>query len=158
MHPTRPTKPVHRPRAFIPVILGCLLAACATDAPGASDPSLAPIGSERPTRTDAPADRVDPSSPAAVVGEVPADILAAILADATSETDLDPSEILVVRAESVTWPDGSLGCPEPGMMYTQALVDGYQVVLDADGEELDYRVGESGAFRICVDSGAPSGG
>ena len=30
----------------------------------------------------------------------------------------------VVDARAVTWPDSSLGCPEPGMMYTQVLVDG----------------------------------
>ena len=44
------------------------------------------------------------------------------------------------RPGAVTWNDGSLGCPEPGMFYTQALVDGYHVILQAGDEELDYRV------------------
>jgi hypothetical protein len=29
------------------------------------------------------------------------------------------------------WNDGSLGCPEPGMMYTQALVNGYWLIIEA---------------------------
>jgi hypothetical protein len=45
----------------------------------------------------------------------------------------DNAEITVVLVEDVTWPDGSLGCPQPGMSYTQALVDGYRIVL-SDGE------------------------
>jgi hypothetical protein len=27
----------------------------------------------------------------------------------------------VVSAKAVTWSDGSLGCPEPGKLYTQAF-------------------------------------
>ena len=57
----------------------------------------------------------------------------------------------------MTWPDGSLGCPQPGQVYTQALVDGYHVVLDADGDELDYRVGSGGSFNLC-ENGLPRGG
>ena len=50
----------------------------------------------------------------------------------------------------MTWPSGALGCPEPGMLYTQALVPGYQVILDVGGKKLDYRAGESGAVRLCA--------
>ncbi len=48
-----------------------------------------------------------------------------------------------------TWNDGSLGCPEPGELYTQALVDGFQVVLEIDGERFDYRVGSGTDVRLC---------
>lgn len=91
-----------------------------------------------------------------MTGEVPDGILANIVADAAGLTGVDAEEISVVRGESVTWNDGSLGCPEPGMLYTQALVDGYHVVLDAEGEQLDYRVGSGGGFRLC-ESGRPGG-
>ena len=39
------------------------------------------------------------------------------------------ADLKVLSAEAVTWSDGSLGCPEPGMMYTQALVPGYRVQI-----------------------------
>jgi hypothetical protein len=51
---------------------------------------------------------------------------------------VDPDTIEVVLAEPVVWSDGSIGCPEPGMMYTQALVDGYRIVLDVDGDEVAF--------------------
>lgn len=88
---------------------------------------------------------------------VPATILEAIREDAAAVASADPGDVEVVTAKAVTWNDGSLGCPEPGMMYTQALVDGYQVIVRAGDEELDYRVGTNGTFRICEDggSGAP---
>lgn len=34
-------------------------------------------------------------------------------------------EILFLSGEGKTWPDASLGCPEPGVMYTQAQVRGW---------------------------------
>ena len=76
---------------------------------------------------------------------IPDAVWAAILADLEHQTG-GPSDPEVVSAEAVTWNDGSLGCPEAGQAYTQALVEGYQVILEVDGERYDYRVG-SGARR-----------
>lgn len=55
----------------------------------------------------------------------------------------------LVSAEAVTWRDGSLGCPRPGMKYTQALVDGMQVVVEAGGRQYDYRFGTGDTPRLC---------
>ncbi len=91
-------------------------------------------------------------------GEVPQRILETILQDAAERTDVAPNDIEVVLGQFVIWADGSLGCPEPGMVYTQALVEGYRVVVDAAGRIVDYRVTESGSFKVC-EQGAktPSG-
>jgi hypothetical protein len=62
---------------------------------------------------------------------------------------VDPSAVKIVDAHEETWSDGSLGCPEPDMMYTQALVDGYQVIVEANGTQLDYRGSGPGQFRLC---------
>ena len=58
---------------------------------------------------------------------------------------------MIVRAESVVWNDGSVGCPETGMEYAQALVNGYWVVIDAAGRTYDFRVGRGGSFRLCLE-------
>ena len=84
-----------------------------------------------------------------VKGEVPQAILESILKEAAALAKVERREIKIVRAESVVWSDGSLGCPEPGMMYTQALVNGYWVVIDAAGEKYDFRMGSGGSFRLC---------
>ena len=88
-------------------------------------------------------------SPAA---PVPVGVAAAIrqaLAHASQHTGLPADELQIVSAESVTWPDGSLGCPQPGMAYTQALVPGFRVRLRAGDEVLDYHSGRSGAPTLC---------
>ncbi len=69
-------------------------------------------------------------------------------------TDLKvtPGLITVVKAEAVTWPDGSLGCPEPDTSYTQALVDGTQVVLQYQERKYDYHAGSDGVPFLCPSS------
>ncbi len=93
---------------------------------------------------------------------VPADLLERTKADAAQRSGRKPEEIEVIAAESVTWSDGSLGCPQPGMAYTQAIVEGYRIRLRAGGEELDYHAGRGGHFVLCPagrsKQPAPSGG
>jgi len=127
-----------------------VLTACAAQTGDDASPSADP---SRPARTE-PALVTIPPSDEPVIGEVPAEILANLVADASERTGVDAGAIEVVQAASVTWSDGSLDCPEPGMLYTQALVDGYQVILSAGDEELDYRVTAAGGFRLC-EGGAP---
>src|SRR5213082_2217990 len=89
-------------------------------------------------------------------GQVPKGILDPILKEAATLAKVDREQLVIARAESVVWKDGSLGCPEPGMMYTQALVNGYWVVIDAAGQRYDFRVASGGSFRLCPpDQGHP---
>ena len=80
---------------------------------------------------------------------MPGELLARIEADAKKRANASSENVVVVKAERVTWSDGSLGCPQPGMAYTQALVPGYWVVIDVDGVAYDYRVSARGGFRLC---------
>lgn len=82
-------------------------------------------------------------------GEVPHAILDRILDEAGALAKIGREQLVIVRAEPVVWNDGSLGCPAPGMVYTQALVNGYRVVIDAAGQTYDFRVGRGGSFRLC---------
>ena len=68
------------------------------------------------------------------------------LADAARRSGLNSSELKVVSAERVTWSDGSMGCPAPDMGYTQALVDGYRIRIQAGKELLNYHGGTKPAF------------
>jgi hypothetical protein len=135
-----------------------------TGAPEPGDSSTTEGGSEGEATTTLP-DRVDPSrvtlpeTTPQVTGEVPQGILDEILADASERAGVAVEEITVRRSEATTWSDGSLGCPQPGEVYTQAIVDGYWVELEApDGTVLDYRVGNSGYFKLCEGSASPGSG
>ena len=81
--------------------------------------------------------------------KVPQGILEPILNKAAELAKVDREQLVIVRAEPAAWNDGSLGCPEPGMTYTQALVNGYWVVIDAAGQNYDFRVDGGGNFRLC---------
>ena len=127
----------------------------ATDADAVADPDQQSADEgesveqdESPT-TKTP-ETVPPAEGVASVSEVPASILNPIADDAAVKSGASRDEIAVLRAESVVWNDGSLGCPEPGVTYTDAPVDGYWVELDAAGEKFDYRATASGYFRRCT--------
>jgi hypothetical protein len=150
-------------RTIAPVLLAALalgLAGCAANL-GASpspsaDPTVSPSGDPTRPVLSAPDLATVPPSDEPVTGEVPAEIMAEIVADAADRTGEAAEAIDVTQAVAITWNDGSLGCPEPNMSYTMALVDGYHVILVAGGEELDYRVGAGGGFRLCENGGRPS--
>lgn len=74
------------------------------------------------------------------------------LADAGRRRQLDASKLEVALAEAVTWPDGSLGCPQPGMLYTQALVSGFRIRVVAGSETLEYHASQRGQPFYCPPS------
>jgi len=83
------------------------------------------------------------------IGEVPDKILDEIFADLETRTGVERGAFQVVRAEAVTWKDGSLGCPIKGEFYIQALIHGYWVVLEVEGVKYDYRVSDTGHIKLC---------
>jgi len=56
------------------------------------------------------------------------------------------SEIEVVSAEAVVWPDRGLGCPRPGMEYLQVQVEGSRIVLAHQGAKYPYHSGGGPPF------------
>jgi hypothetical protein len=51
-------------------------------------------------------------------------------------------EIKLLEAREVTWPDSSLGCPQPGKVYSQVLQDGLLIRLEVGGRMYFYHSGE----------------
>ena len=100
------------------------------------------------TPSETPAPTSTPQSVRAD-SQVPEGILAPILKEAARVANVPPQQLTIVRAEAVVWNDGSLGCPEPGMEYTQALINGYWVVIKAAAQTYDFRVDRGGSFRLC---------
>ena len=101
-----------------------------------SSPSPA-VGAASSTPTQAPAKAAAPSSSTAAPATSDERAEAAI-ADLASRKGYARSEISVVRVESVTWPDGALGCPTKDGQYTQAIVEGYRIILAWKGVEYRY--------------------
>lgn len=76
-------------------------------------------------------------------------MVSAALADAARRAAPGSAAPTVLRAERVTWPDGSLGCPQPGRMVTMALVPGYRIRIQAGAEQLDYHASLRGQPALC---------
>jgi hypothetical protein len=80
---------------------------------------------------------------------VPADANAAVnaaMADFARRFAMKPR---VVELQRVTWRDGSLGCPQPDMAYTQALIPGWRIVLAAGSRSVEYHASEAGRVVHC---------
>lgn len=57
---------------------------------------------------------------------------------------------LQLHSEVVTWADGSLGCAQPGRMYTQALIPGWRLVVRSAGREAVYHASQGGYWLLCA--------
>jgi len=76
-------------------------------------------------------------------------IIEQVRADLAARLEVEESSIEVLSAELVTWSDGSLGCPQPGMFYTQALVVGSRVLLRSGETTYPYHAGDNGEPFLC---------
>lgn len=144
--------PARRRAAWPAAVAGaaCLvpaLAGCTTHEP-AGDQGAAPP----PDFVAPPAPRQDAGAPV-TNGEAqelpPAEMLASALADASHRSGVAETELVIEKSRRVTWNDGSLGCPQPGMNYTQALVPGWHLVVRAGERTFDYRAADRGRFMLC---------
>ena len=133
-------------RPFIAALAALVLAGCAASAGTPSASSTEPAASRPPFETPAPS--ASDGAGVVVPDGLPDAAWMAILDDLTVRLG-EHADPTLVSADAVTWNDGSLGCPKPGQVYTQALIDGFQVVVDVDGEQFDYRVGSGTDVRLC---------
>ncbi len=61
--------------------------------------------------------------------------------DLAHRLSVSVDEIEVLEARSVVWPDSSLGCPLPGMLYRQVPQDGALIRLNVEGRAYEYHSG-----------------
>ncbi len=59
------------------------------------------------------------------------------------------TEIDLIDAKAVVWPDASLGCPQPGMQYKQVPEDGALIMLQANGITYEYHNGGNRGLFLC---------
>lgn len=114
--------------------------------PDDSTPEPAPVDEEPPTQGRDPEELI-PGLPSAVAAT-----------DLAERLGVDVSDLTVSAVESVVWPDGSIGCPEPGMSYTQALVPGVRVIIEHDGSLYHYHGTSEDSLFFCENPSEPVSG
>ncbi len=78
--------------------------------------------------------------------------------DLAKRLGVTAEQIEVASVEEVTWRNTSIGCPQPGMMYAQRLVNGSRIVLRAGGAEYHYHSGGGREPFYCESPEPPASG
>ena len=128
---------IHMGKTAVATLLLAMLAACGGEAepPGAEQSTTLAMPSTTESENTVPDDQLPIVDPA--------------IDDLAGRLGAPPEDIEVVTAEEVTWPDGSLGCPEPGMSYTQAMVEGSKVTLQYEDRFYVYHAGDDAQPFLC---------
>ncbi|MEG3439138.1 hypothetical protein V0288_18575 [Pannus brasiliensis CCIBt3594] len=74
----------------------------------------------------------------------PAPVVAATRQAAGQRAGIPAERLQVRSATPRTWPDGCLGLPRPDELCTQALVEGWEIVLTDNGKTWTYRTDNTG--------------
>jgi hypothetical protein len=90
-----------------------------------------------------------PSPSSEVEEEADMDLVEPALVDLARRLKVPEDQIEVLEVEKVSWPDGSLGCPQPDVMYTQALVEGHRIVLGHGERVFLYHSGGDAPPFLC---------
>ena len=125
-------------------VIGLLLAACGMSGDDTGTDETTTTSTSSPTTSTTI--ETTPTSENQMNEE---EVVQAAIQDLASRLDVTEQDIEVVDVRDVQWPDGALGCPEEGKMYTQAVVDGTQVVLGAYERIYDYHAGADGEPFLC---------
>jgi hypothetical protein len=140
-------KEIYMPKAFARIVwtiaVAAPLAACGGEQPAVKT-GIAP-----PTRIPAGAVPAGPAGVAVPAASIPRQVRRAVVADAAMRFKVAESAVVVTQAERVTWSDASLGCPEPGQMYAQTMVDGFRVVATTVAGSLTYNTDGGGKVVNC---------
>jgi hypothetical protein len=111
-------------------------------------PAASPSARYTPAAAPSPTQSIA-SAPTVAAPAGAANALSAVRRDLAQRLNLTETRIILIRAEAVDWPDSSLGCPQPGMMYLQVITPGYRLVLGADGVSAEYHTDATGRFVVC---------
>ncbi|KJH70732.1 hypothetical protein [Aliterella atlantica] len=77
-------------------------------------------------------------------GQLPARLANAVILDLSKRTGIAPGRLQVTQSSRQTWSDGCLGLARPDEICTQALVDGWRVVVSNNRRTWVYRTDSTG--------------
>jgi hypothetical protein len=144
---------VRRTRLVCLIAATLAMAGCASSAPA---PPAAPTTSTTVATTSPP-----PASPASPVpGQLPRsssnpDAQAAsdaALADAAAHLGVSRADLTLEQIDAREWGDSSLGCPRPGLLYSQVVTPGFLIVVTSGTKVLEYHADARGRVVLCKET------
>jgi hypothetical protein len=148
-------------RLFYPLILIVILTACQSTA------TVQPQNTSIPaTNTPLPPTQVVPTpvpatnTPSAPTQEptpthirvdlTPAQL--AVFSKLTQDKGIPTDQIQLISTEAVQWDSGCLGIVIPGVMCTKGPVDGFKIILSANGTTYEYHTNQDGSSILLATS------
>ncbi len=75
---------------------------------------------------------------------LPESVSQAVIQDLSRRTNINPNKLKIIRYSQQTWNNGCLGLAKPGEFCTQALVEGWRVVLSDGNKQWIYHTNSNG--------------
>lgn len=73
----------------------------------------------------------------------------AALQDAAGHLSVSRDQLQVSQVASQQWNDASLGCPQPGQLYSQIVTPGFLVMITSGSHQLEYHTDTRGRVTLC---------
>jgi hypothetical protein len=89
----------------------------------------------------------------ALVADARADLIQRLERQQLDAQNIMAQNIIIVRAERVTWRSAALGCPLPDRRYKMVLVPGVLILLRAAGTSYEYHSTLRGPPFLCEPPG-----
>jgi hypothetical protein len=129
--------------AWLLIATTLLLTACGSGADTPAPTPAAPLPSPAP---DSPVASVLPGSSSSADPQPAVD---AALQDAAAHLAVTLVDLKVDQVQSRQWGDSSLGCPKPGIMYSQIVTPGFLILITGAGKQLEYHTDARGRVVLC---------
>lgn len=150
------------------LVMAFITAGCHAQPASTPTPSSASIPASTPAAQPAPAVAASEAVPCQNEGECvtpmtaspqsapsgdPSQQAAAQAAeDLAHRLAIPAADVTLLEVRPFTWPDASLGCPQPGMMYAQVTQAGLVIRLRAGGRMYAYHAGPDLRPFLCENS------
>jgi len=82
-------------------------------------------------------------------------LIATATDDLAKRISIPKDQIQTKEATEVVWPNSSLGCPQPGMVYAEVLTPGYLILLNANNQDYEYHAGKNSEAFYCENPTPP---
>lgn len=66
------------------------------------------------------------------------------------KSGIPEAQIGLFLVSAAQWPDTSMGCPQPGQVYSQVITPGYQILLQAGGKMFVYHTDKTARVVLCA--------
>ena len=157
-------------RIALIIVLGLLLVACGNATVPASPisgsnvtttpaveitPEATPAVTAAPTAEITPETTLTATEAPAVASPVPGSVEAKVAQALSKKTGVDTSKLVLTAKDALDWPDSALGCPAPGMMYSQIVTPGFKLIYSDGAKTYEVHTDRSGNRAVLCQNKQP---